>query len=219
MHRSLRRALLICASILCATWVYAGNELRDALERKPNLRHGRALFEKCAACHQADGSGVGAKGIPNISGQHYEFIVKQIADFRDTERLDIRMESSTSQHYLRGAQDLADVAAYISRLPTRSTNDVGSAKNAYAGKLAYDRGCAQCHGAFGEGNGRLRYPRLAGQHYTYLMKQIDAMVGGYRANVSWDHAQMLASLKDEEMTGVADYLSRLNSSNANVRQR
>lgn len=217
MHKSVRTALTTCAAILSVTWAYAGNEMSDALKQKPNKRHGRILYDEfCASCHQPDGAGASKNGVPNIAGQHYQVILKQLVDFRETERLDLRMEAATTTHRLRGAQDLADVAAYVAAISIRATADVGTSEHAYTGKLAYDRACAHCHGATGEGNGHLRYPRLAGQHYTYLIKQIDTMVGGSRFNVSWDHAQMLASLTDEEMTGVADYLARLNSSNTKV---
>lgn len=214
MSQSVRTALLLCVSALSATWVHAGNEMSDALKRKPDRRHGETLYDHCAVCHRADGSGDAKKGVPNIAGQHYQAILKQLVDFRDTERLDLRMEASASKHHLRGAQDLADVAAYIARMPLQGTTDTGPNKHSYAGKLAYDRACAHCHGAAGEGNADRRYPRLAGQHYTYLLKQIDSMIGGSRFNAGWDHSQLMTGLTDDEMVGVAEYLARLSPSTA-----
>ena len=36
----------------------------------------------------------------------------------------------------------------------------------------YYRECAACHGRLGEGDLRTLRPRLAGQHYLYLLKQL-----------------------------------------------
>jgi cytochrome c553 len=194
--------------LACATQT---SELQGALKLKADPVRGGALYETCAACHRPDGAGVADGDIPNLAGQHYQVILKQLTDFRDMERLDLRMENFVSQHHLAGPQDLADVAAYISRLPVQPARDVGSGEHLREGQAAYARACAHCHGGRAEGDNKLRFPRLAGQHYGYLVKQIDLMIGGARFNVSWEHAQMLQELTDQEIVGVADWLARLHA--------
>ena len=184
------------------------NELREALERKPNLEHGSSLYETCAACHQPDGAGAADGDIPVIASQHYEVIIAQLVDFRRTERVDLRMNALAARHNLEGPQDLADVAAYISSMPVQRTNKVGTGQFTSLGAQTYTRSCMSCHGANAEGNAHLRYPRLAGQHYSYLVKQFDSMIRGTRFNLSWDHSSLLKSLADQEIAGVADYLAR-----------
>ena len=202
---------LTIASALLATLAGAtqSNELREALERKPNLERGRSLFEACAACHRPDGAGAADGDIPIIAGQHYKVIITQLVDFRRTERVDLRMNALAARHNLKGSQDLADVAAYISSMPVRRTNEVGTGQLTALGAQVYSRACVSCHGPDAEGDDQLRQPRLAGQHYGYLVKQIDMMIGGTRFNLSWDHSKLLKSLTDEEITGVADYVARL----------
>ena len=185
------------------------NELREALERKPNLEHGSSLYETCTACHQPDGAGAADGDIPIIAGQHYEVIITQLVDFRRTERVDLRMNALAARHNLEGSQDLADVAAYISSMPVQGTNKVGTGQFTALGAQTYSRSCMRCHGADAEGNDQLRYPRLAGQHYGYLVKQIDMMIRGTRFNLSWDHSTLLKSLTDQETAGLADYVARL----------
>jgi cytochrome c553 len=198
-------ALAVLAAVASAA---QENELREALKLKPNHEHGRVLYDTCSACHQRDGAGVADGDIPSIAGQHYEVILKELVDFRDMERIDMRMEAFVARHHLEGPQDLADVAAYISHLPRQWTKQYGPGKHTTIGMQAYGRACTSCHGRTGEGDNDLRIPRLAGQHYGYLLKQMDMMIGGARFNVSWDHSKLLESLTDEEISGVADYLAR-----------
>ncbi len=185
------------------------NELREALEREPDYEHGRAVYETCAACHQADGAGAAGGDIPNIAGQHFAVVINQLVNFRDTRRLDLRMNAFAASHRLEGPQELADVAAYISNLAPQQTDSRGDGQFTGVGASAYRRACESCHGAGAEGNDRLLHPRLAGQHYGYLVKRMDMMIRGPRFNMSLDHSELLNSLTDEEIIGVADFLARL----------
>jgi cytochrome c553 len=199
------------AIIAASTAAGLTNEFRAARKLKANPEHGRALFTSCATCHQPDGAGRAKDGIPSIAGQHYQFVLEQLVDFRESERLDLRMNAATAPHALKGPQDLADVAAYVADLPSVATSDTGPGEFLNAGQNVYARACSHCHGVTAEGNGKLRYPRLAGQHYGYLKRQMEIMVAGDRPHVSWDHMKLLQSLTPEEKNGVAGYLARLNA--------
>ncbi len=130
------------------------DELSAALKLKPDYEHGRALYETCAACHQSHGAGVAEGGIPNIAGRQYEAILKQLVDFRDGKTADPRMEQFTSKHHLKGLQDLADVAAFISRLPVQPTQAGHSQPfTSYSGAELFQQFCASCHGPSGYGDG------------------------------------------------------------------
>ena len=52
-------------------------------------------------------------------------------------------------------------------------------------------------------------PRLAGQYYVYLMRQLGETADGERPGMDADHVQRIRSMSLEERQGVADYLSRL----------
>jgi cytochrome c553 len=185
------------------------NELSEALARKPDLEHGGSLYLTCAACHQPDGAGTADGDIPIIAGQHHGYIIAQLVEFRRTERVELRMNTFADRHHLESSQDLADVAAYISSMPVQRTNKVGTGQFTGLGAQIYSRACVSCHGTNAEGNGQLRYPRLAGQHYGYLVKQFDTMTRGTRFNPSWDHSELLKSLTEQQIAGVADYVARL----------
>jgi cytochrome c553 len=205
---------LVVALMVIAASTAAGfsSEFREARRLKANPEHGQSLFVACATCHQPDGGGRAKDGIPNIAGQHYLFVLEQIVDFRETERVDLRM-NAVAAHVLKGPQDFADVAAYVSDLLPQPTNDGGPGQFLTVGQGVYVRACSHCHGVAAEGNGKMRYPRLAGQHYGYLKHQMEIMIVGDRPNVSWDHMKLLESLTPDEINGVAGYLARLNSLN------
>lgn len=209
-----RRVLYTASAVGSATlaglaFAVQSNELREALQREPDYEHGRALYEPCAACHQSNGAGAAGGDIPNIAAQHFAVVINQLVNFRNTKRLDLRMNAFAASHRLEGPQELADVAAFISGLSPQQTDSRGDGQFTGVGANAYQRACESCHGAGAEGNDRLLHPRLAGQHYGYLVKRMDMMIRGPRLNMSLEHSDLLESLTDEEVIGIADYLSRL----------
>ena len=95
----------------------AEQQLVAALGARPDLQHGANLFKACVTCHNSDGSGEFNGDVPAIAGQYRRVLLRQLVDFRYGKRWDVRMEAIASSHYLSGAQNLADVAAYVSALP------------------------------------------------------------------------------------------------------
>jgi cytochrome c553 len=201
---------LVLAAPCAAAVATAQQEFREAVGRVPNLAHGRELFATCAACHSSDGSGIDDGSVPSIAGQHFPVIVKQLTDFRNDRRWDVRMEHFVDRHHLAGPEDIADVAGYVNSLPLRPTPKIGDGSALRLGASVYFRSCEGCHGAVGEGDAARLRPRLAGQHYGYLVRQIHDSGDGRRPNMTMDHVRLVRRLSLEELSGVADYLSRLN---------
>jgi cytochrome c553 len=51
-------------------------------------------------------------------------------------------------------------------------------------------------------------PRLAGQHYAYLLRHLYDAIDGRRPQMSGSHAAMLKDLDRDALQGIADLLSR-----------
>jgi cytochrome c553 len=189
----------------------ASQESSDALQSRPNLDNGATLFQACAVCHGASGGGTPEGEIPRIAGQHFSVLVKQLVDYRNNRRWDPRMEHFAGQHVLNSAQDIADVAAYASQIETAPDASVGVATGEFLsrGSEVYARSCASCHGKSGDGSARQQIPRVAGQHYGYLFRQIHDAVEGRRPNFSAAHIRLLKGLDYADIIGVADYLARI----------
>lgn len=192
-------------------------EYKAVVHSKPDKSHGEKLFEVCAACHGRDGGGERDGRVPAIANQHFRVLAKELVDFRHDQRWDALMEHYSDEHNLGDTQNLADVAAYIAGLTTVSLPGVGDGKRLREGAAIYARSCASCHGAAGEGNNARRIPRLAGQHYAYLLREMHDAVDGRRPNFSRAHVRLLAHFERSDFEGLADYLSRAGQREATLR--
>jgi cytochrome c553 len=186
----------------------ARRELVEVLQVKPDLEHGAQLFATCAQCHGSHGSDMPSGWVPDIAGQHPHVVAKQLVDYRHRERWDERMEQVAGRHVLKTSQDIADVVGYVGALVPAQATSVGTGQWAAEGGALYERLCRSCHGAAGEGSNVRTIPRLAGQHYEYLLRQLHDSVEGRRPNMAGKH-RPLVHLEMEQLVGLADYLSRL----------
>jgi len=176
---------------------------------EPSADRGAHLYAQCASCHGADGGGTADGSVPRIAGQLESVVRKQLGDFRAGRRSDFRMTEFADRHHLGTAQDLADLAAYVSRLQATGARGIGDGSRATAGALLFGARCASCHGADGRGNAAKAVPRLAGQHYSYLVRQMYDAVDGRRQTLPRLHANRIESLDFAQVRGIADYLSRI----------
>jgi cytochrome c553 len=187
----------------------AAAELEAVFRRTPDLDQGRQLYEVCAACHGDVGRGADDGSVPAVAGQHYRVIAKQLVDFRFDRRWDIRMEHFADRHRLRGPQEIADLAYFVSSLERPSQPRSSSPELLTRGAGIYFDRCESCHGPIGEGDDARMIPRLAGQNSDYLLRQFYDAADGRRPNMGGAHARLLSKLERDELVGVADYLSRL----------
>lgn len=191
----------------------AQREFQQAMHSKPDLERGAELFRDCAGCHGPKGGGDERQGdVPRIAGQHFSVLVRQLVDYRHETRWDIRMEHYAGKRLLADPQSIADVAGYASQLARVGPRNVGDGTQVEHGAQVYAARCASCHGEHGEGNGRKTIPRLAGQHYEYLLRQMYDAVDGRRPNFSPAHIRLLGKLERADLVGVADFLARENAS-------
>lgn len=187
----------------------ANQEFLEASQAKPDLERGAHYFSTCANCHGPRGGGKVDGKVPRIGGQHFRVIVRQLVAFRNGQRWDILMENFADRHRLPDAQALADVAGYISQLEDPSPAGMGSGELVPRGARVYFRLCESCHGSSGQGDPEHTVPKIAGQHYEYLRRQIYDAVDGRRPGFPASHVRLLARLEHDDIAGVADYLSRI----------
>lgn len=185
------------------------NEIEEALELTANKANGKKIYQTCALCHSPEGWGNAIGRYPQIAGQHPKVIVKQLADIRAKNRDNPTMYPFTQSNYLKGAQGLADVAAYVSSLPMVPNNELGTGKDLKRGERLYKENCVKCHGKNGEGNNREYYPRIQGQHYEYLLRQLEWIKTGKRRNADEKMTKQIHGFSNDDLRAVADYTARL----------
>jgi cytochrome c553 len=174
---------------------------------------GKEKSASCAACHGADGNSVNPEW-PKLAGQHAGYLVKQLAYFKDGERVNETMKGMASN---LTEQDQEDLAAYFSSQKVK----IGAADPSLVdfGKKIYRSGnassgvapCMGCHGPNGAGNPASNYPALRGQNAQYIENQLRGFASGQRHNENAKKMmQILASrMTDREIRAVASYIQGL----------
>ena len=188
-------------------WNEMIGEKMEALKLHGNTENGMDAYEVCGACHLPNGAGRPDGTFPQLAGQHTTVVIKQIADIREGRRDNPIMYPFAKT--LIDPQELADVAAYIETLPIPTDNGRGPGTNIEVGETLYKRDCVECHGDHGQGNAEKFFPVLAGQHYNYLLRQINDIAAKRRRNANPDMVKIVVAYSPEELEAVVDYMSRL----------
>ena len=164
----------------------------------------------CSACHTSDGTR-GAPGNPILQGQHPEYIVKQLSDFKAGKRKNPVMQGFAAN---LSEQDMRNVAAfYAGKKPVagaaKNKETVALGEKIFRGGVA-DRNIPACWGGHPPNGAGIpaQYPRLGGQHADYTEAQLKAYRDGGRAN-SAQMTGVAAKLNDREIKALSDYIAGL----------
>jgi cytochrome c553 len=150
---------------------------------------------------------------PRLAGQRAWYIEQQLKEFRDETRGD-----PYAVAYMWGmASGLSNdtitaLADYFSKQTMGPGKPHSPAVEAH-GRQIFEQGipsqgvpaCAACHGKDALGNNS--YPRLAGQHAEYILKQLASFKSNMR-KVAIMHG-VAQTLHPKDMKDVADYLESL----------
>jgi cytochrome c553 len=205
----LSAGLLLLPAAAVFTMPVVQQEYLEVMQAHPDPERGSQYFATCAGCHGPKGGGTVSGEFPRIGGQYFPVLARQLVQFRHGLRWDFRMENFAGRHRLPDAQAIADVADYVSRLEDPTPAGIGSGELTAHGADVYFRSCESCHGASGQGDPQRVVPKIGGQHYQYLRRQIHDAVEGRRPGFPAFHVKLLASLEYDDIDGVADYLARI----------
>ena len=203
---SLSVGLLLAASVAVAA------EPAGHVSAKPDLVKGQTISTNvCVACHASDGSR-GSPANPILQGQHPEYLVKQLTEFKAGKRVNAIMTGIASA---LSEDDMKNVAAFYASKQAKpgfakNKDSAALGEKIYRGGIA-DRSvpaCAGCHSPTGAGI-PAQYPRLAGQHADYTEAQLVAWRSGARHNSS-QMTGVAAKLNDREIKALSDYIAGLN---------
>ncbi len=166
----------------------------------------------CAACHGPGGNSSNPEW-PKLAGQHSRFVVAQLQRLKSGARANPIM---MGQAAALSDQDMKDVAAYFAaQAPTAgiASPDALKVADPLYRKGDASRGlaaCSSCHGPTGGGNAGAGYPRIGGQHATYVAKILRdyRMSKGGPANTA-TMAAVASKLSDAEIDALSSYVNGL----------
>jgi cytochrome c553 len=92
--------------VLCAFLLLPLN-----LHAKGSAEAGRAKSQVCAACHGPEGNKPSTPDQPILAGQHYDYLVKALSDYKSGKRTNPIMKGFAAA---LSRQDIEDLAAWFS---------------------------------------------------------------------------------------------------------
>lgn len=160
--------------------------------------------EACAACHGPKGNSTQAQ-FPILAGQTGRYLYLQLRDFQEGRRINelmTPMAAGLTREEMRAISDW-----FAKQKPAPQTFKVDAAK-ARLGKLKADETlCTMCHlGGFA---GQNEIPRVAGQHYDYIVKQLSDFKARKRTNDAGSMTSVASTLNDEDIRNLAQYMTGL----------
>ncbi|AJG23584.1 Cytochrome c4 [Cupriavidus basilensis] len=164
----------------------------------------------CATCHGIHGRSESPM-FPRLDAQTPEYLEAQLKGFREHARGETEARSFmwgiASQLDDATVRSLAEYYAGQTAAPGAAGDTALMSK----GQTIFEHGapddgvpaCASCHGALGQG--AAQFPRLAGQHKSYLLRQIEAFRDKSRGNAPVMSA-VAHNLNTDQANAVATYL-------------
>jgi cytochrome c553 len=165
---------------------------------------GKVKAQACAACHGADGNST-APLYPILAGQTARYIYLELRDFKEGRRSDPQMSPMAAP---LSREDMFDLAAYFAAQKPRPADFKADPARVARGKAKADETlCTMCH--LGGFMGQNEIPRVAGQHYAYVVKQLRDFKNRTRTNDAGNMTSVARTLSDEDIENLAQYLGSL----------
>jgi len=159
----------------------------------------------CAACHGPSGNSTNPQ-YPTLAAQNARYIYLQLKDFKEGRRHDPQMDPMAAPLERDDMLALADFFSKQKATPTGFRAD--AAKVALGKKKADEVLCAMCH--LGEFAGQNEIPRVAGQQYAYVKKQLADFKAKRRTNDAGNMTSVSATLSDDDIENLSQYIANLN---------
>ena len=191
------RRLLALGLLLCAGGM-TGLARADAAA-------GQAKAQLCVTCHGLQGNSTDPAH-PQLAGQNSRYLYLQLRDFKEGRRSNPDMSPVAAQLSREDMLDLADYFAAQKPLP--STYKVDDARVEAGRKKAAEVLCTMCH--LGGFSGQNEIPRVAGQHYAYIVKQLEDFRARRRTNDAGNMTSVSRNLSDDDIRNLASYVTNLN---------
>lgn len=195
----------VCTRLLAATIATAGMLLGAGTHAQGDPEAGKQKAQACSACHGAEGNAPSGQSFPDLAGQTARYTYLQLKDFQEGRRKDPLMSPMAAN---LSKQDMLDLAEYFSKKKhAASSYQVDAAKVNEGKKVADAALCTMCH--LGGFSGQNEVPRVAGQEYDYIAKQLKDFRARNRTNDAGSMTSVARGLTDGQIDALAQYITSL----------
>lgn len=191
------RLALLAAAALAAAGAAAQTVAQTAAAAPP-----KAAI--CGACHGATGNSP-TTTIPNLAGQTSRYLYLQLRDFQEGRRVNEQMSPMAKDLTRDEMRALGDW--YAAQTPVAPAFKVDPEKAKLGKAKADETLCTMCH--LGGFKGQNEIPRVAGQHYDYVVKQLADFKARKRTNDAGNMTSVSNTLSDADIENIGHYLAGL----------
>lgn len=176
----------------------------QGLASAQDIEAGRIKSQACAACHGADGNSQSGQ-FPNLAGQSWRYIYIQLKDYKEGRRSDPVMTAMASP---LTRQDMIDIGNYFAAQKAKPSSFKADEAKIKLGRAKADETlCSMCHlGGFA---GQNEIPRVAGQQYDYIVKQMRDFKARTRTNDAGNMTSVAQTLSEADIENLGHYITSL----------
>jgi len=176
-----------------------------AAQAQPQPQSGDAVPAKaavCAACHGADGGKPIQADYPILAGQTARYMYLELRDFQEGRRKNDLMTPIVAG---MTRDEMRELSEYFARQKPPPQTFAPDAAKASLGKAKADETlCVMCHlTAFA---GQNEVPRVAGQNFPYIVKQLADFKARTRTNDAGSMTSVASTLNAQDIENLAHYL-------------
>ena len=163
-----------------------------------------AKVQVCVVCHGPGGNSTSPQ-YPVLAGQNARYLYLQLRDFKEGRRHDPQMDPMAAA---LTRDDMLALADYFSKQKQAPSGFKADPAKVAAGRRKTDEVlCPMCH--LGEFVGQNEIPRVAGQQYAYIKKQLSDFKAKRRTNDAGNMTSVAVTLSDDDIENLAQYIANL----------
>lgn len=186
-----------------------------------DLAKGKQVVDQvCAACHAPDGNS-GIAMYPKLSAQHPSYIITQTLAIKNGERQTGSSAAMAPMVQNLSEEDIRNAAAYYFKQQPKP-GEANPKEHPELGAKIYRSGipekgvpaCMSCHGPAGAGmpaGGTTidAFPRIGGQHASYVTEQLKYYASGARKSPNNMMEDVAGRMSEADMKAVSNYIQGL----------